>query len=274
MSSIFEAFILGLVQGLTEFLPVSSSGHIELAKALLGMEAKEDMTFTIVVHGATVLSTIVVFWKDILSLFTNIFKFEWNNEAKYLVCLVISMIPILIVGLFFKDQLEAFFTGNILLVGFSLLFTAAILTFSHYAKPSEEKVEGGLSSDKGNVGFKSAFVIGLAQAFAVLPGVSRSGSTIATGLILGLKKSEATKFSFLMVLAPILGANLLELLGRDFSAGAGSISPTYLLVGFLTAFITGIIACKFMIKVVKKGKLIYFAGYCLLVGLIAIFYSI
>ena len=263
MNSTLEAFLLGLVQGITEFLPVSSSGHIELAKKLLGVENNENLTFTVLVHGATVLSTIIVFWKEILSLLTNLLKFEWNKDTKYTLSLVISMVPILIVGLFFKDQLEPFFSGNILLVGCSLLLTAALLSFTHFAK-----------SGTDSVGYKSAFIIGLSQAFAVFPGLSRSGTTIATGLLLGVKKEEVTKFSFLMVLSPIIGANILELSGKSFDAGTNALSASYLAVGFFTALITGIIACKFMIKVVQKGKLVYFAAYCFIVGLIAIFYSL
>lgn len=256
-----EAFILGLIQGLTEFLPVSSSGHLELGKAILNVEAKETLLFTLVVHGATVLSTIVVFRKDIMNLFSGLFSFNWNDETKYITKIFISMIPVGIVGVFFKDEIKSLFTSNIFLVGSMLILTAALLAFTFYAKQRDKKIT-----------FLDAFIIGIAQAIAVLPGVSRSGSTIATALLLGNKKTEAARFSFLMVLIPILGENILEIFGGELAATT-SIEFTPLLIGFITAFVSGLLACKLMLNVVKSGKLIYFAAYCLVAGLIAIIFS-
>lgn len=257
----FDAIILGLLQGLTEFLPVSSSGHLEIGKALLGVHAGNNLAFTVVVHGATVLSTIIVFRKEIVELIKDLFRFEWNESTQYIFKIAFSMLPIAIVGLFFKDKVEAIFETNkiLLLVGFMLLVTASLLAFTFYAKQKEK-----------NISFKDALIIGLAQTFAVLPGVSRSGATIATGLLLGNKKAEVAKFSFLMVLVPIIGENILSLLKGDYSS-SGSIGILPLAIGFVAAFVSGLLACSWMIKLVKKGKLIYFAIYCLIIGVIAIF---
>jgi len=259
-----EALILGIIQGLTEFLPVSSSGHLEIGKALLGTEAKENMLFTVIVHGATVLSTIVVFRKTILQLVKGVLKFKYNEEMEYFFLIVVSMLPVLVVGLFFKDEVESFFDGNLLFVGAMLILTGALLAFTYFSKPKEK-----------NINYKSAFIIGIAQAIAVLPGISRSGSTIAVALLAGINKEKAAKFSFLMVLPPILGANLLTV--KDIfeqPASTGNISATVLIVGFLAAFLAGIAACTWMINIVKKGKLIWFAIYCVLAGLIAVTYSL
>ncbi len=256
-----EALILGLIQGLTEFLPVSSSGHLELGKYILGVEYTENLTFTIVVHGATVLSTIIVFWKTIVDLFKEVFKFEWNESTKYIVKILISMIPVIIIGLLFKSEIENLFTGKIMFVGFMLLITSVFLAFTYYAKERQK-----------DISFKNAFVIGIAQALAVLPGISRSGATIATGLYLGNKKEHVAKFSFLMVLLPIIAANVKNLLDIEI-VSQDSISILPLIIGFAAAFFSGLIACKWMIKIVKRGKLIYFALYCFIVGLIAIIFS-
>jgi len=256
-----EALILGIIQGLTEFLPVSSSGHLELGKHILGVEVTENLTFTIAVHGATVLSTIVVFWKTIIDLFRELFTFKWNDSTKYIAKIFISMVPVLIVGFFFKDQVESLFTSNILFVGIMLLLTAALLAFTYYAKEKQKDIT-----------FKDSLIIGIAQAIAVLPGLSRSGATIATGLYLGNKKESIAKFSFLMVLIPIIGANLIDILDADFSTQE-SFSTIPLIVGFIAAFVTGLLACKWMINIVKRGKLIYFAIYCLIIGSLAIIFS-
>ena len=253
-----EALILGLVQGLTEFLPVSSSGHLELGKYLLGINAEKSLVFTIVVHGATVLSTIVVFWKDLWLLIKGLFQFKRNEETLYILKLIVSMIPVLIIGLFFIDEVEQFFTGNIVFVGSMLLITSALLASTMFVK-----------SNFRNIRFLDAFIIGIAQAFAVLPGISRSGATISTGLIIGNKKELITKFSFLMVLIPIIGANAKSMLDGDISTGAG-IGILPLVVGFLAAFLSGLFACKWMIKIVNKGKLIYFAIYTFIIGTVAI----
>lgn len=254
----YEALILGIVQGLTEFLPVSSSGHLELGKAIFNLGTEEDMTFAVVVHGATVLSTIVVFFKELLKLISDSISFKWNPSSQYLIKLLISMIPVVIVGLFFRDLVEQFFTGNIIFVGSMLIVTSALLIASNFAK------------DKGReISYIHSFIIGIAQAVATLPGLSRSGATISTGLLLGNRKDEMAKFSFLMVLIPIIGVNLMDLISGNISAD-NSISIAPLIIGFLAAFITGLIACRWMIRIVKKGNLIYFGIYCLVIGIIAI----
>lgn len=258
-----EALILGIVQGLTEFLPVSSSGHLTIGSVLFGMSGEENLTFAIAVHTATVLSTIVVLWSEVSTLFKGFFRFKWNEETQIVCKILLSMIPVGIVGVFLKDYVEDLFGSGLLLVGCMLLVTAALLAFSYYARPRQ----------KENISFKDSFIIGLAQACAVLPGLSRSGSTIATGILLGNKKEQVAKFSFLMVIIPILGEALLDLMKGGFSPANSGISYTALIVGFLAAFISGSIACKWMIGLVKRGKLIYFAYYCLVVGLIAIGYS-
>ena len=256
-----EALILGLVQGLTEFLPISSSGHLEIGKVLLGTDVEQSLLFTVVVHGATVLSIIIVFWKDIAKLVTDTFRFRLNESTQYVLKILFSMIPVLIVGLFFKEQVEGFFTGNLKFVGSMLLITAAMLTFSYFYNPSSKKIT-----------FLSAFVIGISQALAVLPGISRSGATISTGLMLGARREEITRFSFLMVLIPIIGANIIDL--KDYSFNApGQIKMLPLFVGFLAAFLSGLFACKWMIRIINQGKWIYFAYYCVAIGLIAIIFG-
>ncbi len=252
-----QALILGIVQGLTEFLPISSSGHLELGKEILNAELTNSLAFIVAVHGATVLSTIVVFRKDILQLLAGFFKFRWNEETRYITYILLSMVPVVIIGLFFKERIEHFFTGNLLLVGSMLLITALLLAFSYINKNNTQ-----------NISYFKAFIIGIAQAFAVLPGISRSGATIATGLMLGVKRAETARFSFLMVSLPVIGANFLEALDGNFSAGNANMLP--IAIGFIAAFISGFLACKWMVGIVKRGGLIYFAIYCLLVGGIAI----
>lgn len=256
-----EALVLGIVQGLTEYLPVSSSGHLAIGSALFGIEGEENLSFTIVVHVATVFSTLVILWKEIEWIFRGLFKFEMNSETRYAINILISMIPIGIVGVFFKDTVEAIFGSGLLIVGCMLLVTAALLAFSYFAKPRQ----------KENISMKDAFIIGLSQACAVLPGLSRSGTTIATGLLLGNNKAKLAQFSFLMVIPPILGEALLDILklvkGEDI---AGDIPTLSLVVGFVVAFLSGCLACKWMINIVKKGKLIYFAIYCAIAGLVTI----
>jgi len=257
-----DAIILGIIQGLTEFLPVSSSGHLEIGKVLLGVEIKESMSFSIVVHGATVLSTIIIFRKDIWQIITAFLKFKWNEETAYIFKIAVSMIPVGIIGLLYKEELENLFNGNILLVGSMLIITAALLAFTYYAKPKNK-----------NITFKDAIIIGIAQAIAILPGISRSGATISTGLLLGNDKEKTARFSFLMVLIPIIGANIKDVLDGSMTNNAG-ISPFVLTIGFVAAFISGLLACTWMINIVKKGKLIYFAIYCLIIGTIAVGYSL
>lgn len=255
-----QALILGIIQGLTEYLPVSSSGHLTIGSALFGLGGEENLTFAVVVHAATVLSTLVVLWKDILNLIQGVFKFKWNDEMQYMAKIFISMIPIGIVGVFFKDYVEEIFGSGLLIVGIMLFVTAALLIFSYYAKPRQ----------KENISYKDALIIGLSQACAIFPGLSRSGTTISTGLLLGIKKESIAKFSFLMVIIPILGEALLDLMKGGFSSEASGISTTALIVGFLAAFISGTIACKWMLNIVKKGKLVYFAYYCIALGIIII----
>ena len=249
-----DALILGIIQGLCEFLPVSSSGHLEIGKVILLKEIKEDLSFTLMVHAATVLSTMVVLHKDILDLIKGSFSLKLNEKNTYLLKIIVSMIPVVIVGLFFKDQLESLFTGNLVLVGRMLIITSLLLSFTYYFKRTE-----------GNISFSKAIIIGIAQAVAVLPGISRSGSTIAMAIVLGIDKEKAAKFYFLMVLLPILGASCKELL--DGGLDTNNLLTKEMLIGFLSAFISGIIACKFMLKIVKEGKLIYFGIYCALAGL-------
>ena len=259
----FEALILGIIQGLTEYLPVSSSGHLAIGANLFGLSGEENLTFTVAVHVATILSTIVILWREIVWLFVDFFKFKWNEGTKYIVNILISMIPVGIVGVFFKDKVEAIFGSGLLVVGICLLVTATLLAFSYFARPRQREQISPLH----------AFIIGIAQALAVLPGLSRSGSTIATGLLLGNKKEKLAQFSFLMVIPPILGEALLDV--KDMaelgvSEAMAGLSPLSLIVGFLAAFVCGCLACKWMINIVKKGKLIWFAVYCAIVGIAAI----
>ncbi len=252
-----EALILGLVQGFTEYLPVSSSGHVTIGATFFGINGEDNLAFTVAVHVATVLSTFVILWSEISWILKGLFKFKMNDETRYALNILVSMIPVGIVGVFFKDYVEQAFGSGLLIVGLMLLVTAALLTFSYYAKPRQ----------KETISLGDAFVIGLAQACAVMPGLSRSGSTIATGLLLGNKKELLAKFSFLMVIPPILGEALLSVLKTaKGEAVFGEIDILPLSVGFLAAFISGCVACKWMINIVKKGKLVYFGIYCAIVG--------
>lgn len=263
-----ESLLLGILQGLTEFLPVSSSGHLTIGQELLNLNttAADNLLFTVTVHAATVMSTIVILWKEIENLFKGtFFTKQWNPEKEYVAKILLSCIPVMIVGLFFKDHVEAIFGSGLLIVGCCLLVTAMLLTFAYYAKPRK----------KESISYRDAFIIGLSQAVAVLPGLSRSGTTIATGLILGNKKESIAQFSFLMVLIPILGETFLNIIDmiKDPSL-LGGIGFMPLAVGFLGAFLSGCLACKFMIGLVKKGKLIYFAIYCAIVGVATIIFSL
>lgn len=255
-----EAIVLGAVQGLTEFLPVSSSGHLQLAKELMGVELEENLTFDVTLHAATVLSTIVVLWSEVWWLIRGVFSRGMNDEKRYFVKLVISMIPIGIVGMLFMEQIDALLASDYIMVvvGAMLLLTSVLLSFAYYARPRE----------KESISYRDAFIIGLSQAVASMPGLSRSGTTIATGLLLGNKKSAVATFSFLMVLAPIIGQTLLDLM--DGGLSATSIGTVPLIAGFVTAFVVGCLACRFMINIVKRGKLVWFALYCAIVGVVAI----
>lgn len=258
-----EALVLGVVQGLTEFLPVSSSGHLQIFSALFGVQGEENLTFAVIVHAATVCSTIVVLRHEIAKLLKGLFCFQWNAETIYIAKIALSMIPVAVVGLCFKDYVEEIFGSGLLVVGISLLITAGLLSFAYYARPREKK----------EISFRDAFIIGIAQACAVLPGLSRSGSTIGTGILLGNNKENVAKFSFLMVLVPILGEAFLDLMKGGFSPAESGISISAMLVGFVSAFLSGYVACSWMLNLVKKGKLIWFAIYCLIVGVSILIYS-
>lgn len=257
-----EALILGLVQGLTEFLPVSSSGHLEIGKVLLNIEVKEDLVFTVMVHFATVLSTITVFFQDIRKLFAGLFRFQWNEETRYISKILISMVPVLIVGILFREEVESLFTGNLLLVGGALIFTALLLVSTQLVRPGTRKIP-----------FLDAFLMGIAQAVATIPGISRSGATISTGLLLKNDRSEVAQFSFLMVLLPIIGAALLDILTMKSSTASAGISASSLIVGFVAAYLSGYLACRWMISLVKRGNLYWFAIYCAAVGIISIIFA-
>ncbi|WP_422861933.1 undecaprenyl-diphosphate phosphatase [Flagellimonas sp. W118] len=260
---IIDAIILGIIQGLTEFLPVSSSGHLELGKAILGADSlpEESLLFTVVLHFATALSTLVVFRKDVWEIIRGLFQFKWNEETQFSLKIVISMIPAALVGFFLEDFLEVFFDGAIIIVGIMLLITGFLLYLADLAK----------TTDKG-VSFRSAFVIGMAQAVAILPGISRSGATISAAVLLGVDKSKSARFSFLMVVPLIIGKMAKDLLSGDINfVGDQAVAMG---AGFVAAFIAGLAACTWMIKLVRQSRLSYFAIYCVIVGLIAIAWSI
>ena len=256
-----EALVLGILQGLTEFLPVSSSGHLEIGKALLGVQVTRNITFEITVHAATVCSTLIVFRKDIQHLGQGLFRFKWNEETSYITKLLFSAIPVILVGFLLEDMVGGLFVGNLLIVGSALLVTALLLAFNHFARQREK-----------GLGFFDAFIIGIAQAVAVIPGISRSGATIATALLLRNRKEEAARFSFLMVLLPILGKVGLDLFNGKMTSGEIGILPLF--IGFISAFAIGLLACKLMIRLVKRSKLIYFAIYCAVVAILTIIFSI
>ena len=260
---ILEAIVLGIIQGLTEFLPVSSSGHLELAKAILGDSsvAEESLTFTVVLHFATALSTLVVFKKEVIEIFKGLFQFRWNTEFKFSLKIIISMLPAVVVGLLFEKELESFFGGRILLVGSMLLLTAVLLLLADKAKNTKKEVS-----------FLNAVLIGFSQAIAMLPGISRSGATISTSVLLGIDRTRAAKFSFLMVVPLIFGKIGKDLLSGDLNLQSSEIIP--ILAGFIAAFLAGLLACKWMISIVKNSKLSYFSIYCAIIGSIAIGYAL
>ena len=265
-----ETLLLGIIQGLTEFLPVSSSGHLSILSNLFGFSGEENLTITVVLHVATVLSTLVVLWKEVVWIFKDLFtKQSWrsysglNEGTRFAINILISMIPVAIVGFFFKDWVESVFGSGLLIVGIMLLVTASLLAFSYFAKPRQRERLSPLH----------AFIIGIGQAVTVMPGLSRSGTTIATGLLLGNKKDKLAQFSFLMVIPPVLGEALLDV--KDiaevgFDTAMSGISAGAMAVGFIAAFVTGCLACKWMINIVKRGKLVWFAVYCAVVGILAI----
>lgn len=259
---VLDAVILGIIQGLTEFLPVSSSGHLELGKAILGDTSvpEESLLFTVVLHFATALSTLVVFRKDVFQIIGGLLSFKWNEETQFSLKIVVSMLPAVFVGLFFEKQLEALFGGNILLVGFMLLITALLLWLADKARNTGKKVS-----------YTNAFIIGISQAIAMLPGISRSGATISTSVLLGNDKTKAARFSFLMVVPLIFGKIAKDVLSGELMESSADFS--ILIIGFIAAFIAGLAACTWMIALVKKSKLSWFAMYCFVVGLAAIIFA-
>lgn len=265
----FQAIILGLIQGLTEFLPVSSSGHLAIGKALLGVEVAEDLVFEVAVHAATVLATIVVFRKQIWKLLCGLFKFKYNDETDYILKICVSMIPVFIVGMFFKDSVEALFS-SLAVVGIALLVTAVLLTFSDIASGWYKSSDNRMGLYRNGISYWQAFVVGLGQAFAVIPGLSRSGTTISTGLMCGVRRESMAQFSFLMVLVPILGEAFLDIVGGDMAASSVGALP--LALGFFSAFVSGLFACKVMIALVKKAKLRWFALYCAIIGALVLIF--
>ena len=273
----WQALILGIVQGLTEFLPVSSSGHLMIFKELLGVDADGFLDFTVTVHFATVLSTVIVFWSAIWSLLKGIFKFRYNDETDYVAKLIVSMVPVAVVGLFFKDSVEALFGESLFVVAISLIITALLLFLSDNANRFSGRRKPSAGADvperRNGISFLQAFVVGLGQACAVAPGLSRSGTTIATGLLCGVKRDVMAQFSFLMVLVPILGEQLLSVIDA-VGEGAGLVLPvTDLLLGFIGAFVAGLVSCKAMVAIVRKARLTYFALYCLVVALMLLLFA-
>lgn len=264
MEDILNYILLGIIQGLTEFLPVSSSGHLEIAKEILHNDSLSDenqsMLVTVALHGATALSTMVIFRKDIVTIFKGLFSFKWNEESQFAVKIILSMVPAVIIGLVFNDFIESFFAGQMLLVGSCLLLTAGLLYLADKAKNTTK-----------DVSFSNALIIGISQAIAILPGISRSGATISTAVLLGIDKTKAARFSFLMVIPVILGKMAKDMMSGDFTSQNEQILP--LLLGFIAAFVTGLLACTWMIKIVQKSQLKYFSYYCIVVGTIAIGYS-
>ena len=262
-----EALILGLVQGLTEFLPVSSSGHLAIGRALLGVENGGDLVFEVAVHAATVLATIVVFRKQIWSLLCGLFKFKYNDEIDYILKICVSMIPVFVVGVFFKDFVEELF-DSLMIVGVALIVTSSLLLLSDRAPLGHRQPA---SPDRNGIGWGQAFLVGLGQAFAVIPGLSRSGTTISVGLLSGVKRENMAQFSFLMVLVPVLGEAFLDIVGGDAAASSTGMLP--LAVGFAAAFVSGLLACTLMVNLVRKAKMRWFALYCAIAGLAVLIFQ-
>ena len=260
MNELLKSLILGVIQGLTEFLPVSSSGHLEIGKVLLNtsFDADESLLMTVCLHAATALSTIVVFWKDVASILRGLFEFQWNEHAEFVAKIVLSMIPAAVVGVVFKDEIESLFSGNMLLVGTMLIATGVLLFLAGRSRDTTK-----------SVGYLDAAIVGISQAIAILPGISRSGATISTSVILGIDRAKAARFSFLMVVPLIMGKIAKDMLDGEFTAG--DVSFGSLLIGFVAAFVTGLFACRWMIALVRNCQLWWFSIYCFVVGLIAIF---
>lgn len=275
-----DTLILGIIQGLTEYLPVSSSGHLEIFRQILGRDLDGNMAleFDLMLHVATVLSTIVVLWSEFWPLFKSFITFKRDSNFYYVCKILVSCIPVGIVGVLFEKQIEGFFEGNLTVVGICLLVTAALLCFAYFTR-TRQAIADPTAPQGRDISWADAFIIGCGQAIAVLPGLSRSGTTIATGILLGDNREKVARFSFLMVIIPILGKGLLDLKDLIFpdaavaaSATTASISPVAMAVGFLASFLVGCAACKWMLSIVRKGKLVWFAVYCAAVGLICIFW--
>lgn len=270
-----QALLLGIVQGLTEFLPVSSSGHLMIVRDLLGVDGDGFMDFTVTVHLATVLSTVIVFWKPICKLLAGLFKFRYNDETDYVFKIVVSMVPIAVVGLLFKDKVEALFSDNLFTVAVCLIVTAILLYLSDISGRRKKAAPEEGSVARNGISYWQALTVGLSQAVAVAPGLSRSGTTIATGLLCGVRREVMAQFSFLMVLVPIIGEQFLDLvksLTGDAVLGGG-LSSVCLVTGFLAAFLSGLFACKVMIAIVRKARLTWFAIYCLVVSLLLLVFA-
>ncbi len=269
--TVIEAILLGIIQGITEFLPISSDGHLELGKALLGIQSADNLMFVVLVHGATVLSIIILFWKDIFFLLKQLFRFRVNEHTRYIAKLAISMIPVGLVGVFLEDYVAALFGGKVILVGILLIINGFILLASNWRVKEYTN---------GKVSFSDALLIGIAQSVAVLPGISRSTCTISTALMLGVERTEAARFSLLMVIVPILGATMLkakdlfEATGSASAATASGETALPYVVGFLAAFLTGLLACRWLVILVKRGKFSYFAYYCFAVGIAAVIWGL
>lgn len=274
-----DALIMGIVQGLAEYLPISSSGHLEIFREILGLNLNgaDSLQFDVTLHVATVLSTIVVLWREFVPLCKSFFTFNNDDNARYVYKILLSCIPVAIVGLCFKETVEQFFGNGLLIVGICLLVTAALLAFAYFfrTKPLETNKLTGKTYKPRDITWLDAFIIGCAQAVAVLPGLSRSGTTIATGIMLGDKREKVAQFSFFMVIIPILGEALLglkKIITDDPEAATQSIGLLPIAVGFIASFIVGCIACRWMLEIVKRGKLVWFSVYCVIVGLVCIFY--
>ena len=259
----FEAFLLGIVQGLTEFLPISSSGHIEISKVILGssFDKNEGLLFTIILHFATALSTMFIFRKDIINIFKGLLTKKWNESKKFSLSILISMIPAVFIGLLYENFINSLFNGSLILVAAMLYITGLLLFLSDFLKLKNKEIT-----------YKNSFIIGLAQAIAILPGISRSGATIATSVIMGIDREKAARFSFIMVIPLIFGSMFKSMIDYDFNLESFNILS--LLIGFISAFITGLFACKWMIRLVKSSKLYYFSIYCWIVGSIIVAYSL
>lgn len=271
-----DALILGIVQGLAEYLPISSSGHLEIFREILGIDLPSDkvLQFDLILHAATVMSTIVVLWPMFKKLCVSFFTFRRDSEFYYVCKILLSCIPVAVVGFCFKDFVESFFGGGLTIVGACLIATSLLLAFAHF---TGRNGDGSIKSDKGrDISWLDAFVIGCSQAVAVLPGLSRSGTTIATGILLGDKRDKVASFSFLMVIIPILGEALLDvkdIISTPAAQGDNTVGATALIIGFLASFIVGCCACKWMINLVKKGKLIWFAVYCVIMGVVCLLWQ-